>query len=79
MKEIKFTGKTDLNGRDIYQGDKVEWNDYEFGMVAYGTVEWVDETVGFVINSDDGLDWTYGVCVVGNIHQSDEQWRMDKS
>lgn len=69
----QYTGKTDTNGRKIFEGDIV-WSDYE---EERGVVQWDDDTARFIITfSTFALDFDsiYGseLEIIGNIYDDPE-------
>lgn len=74
----RFTGKYDSNNQMIFEGDIIynytDYNDY------YSTVEWDNNSFGFVIQDDGGKLWLYDVveCVVtGNIYDTVRDIKID--
>lgn len=74
----RFTGKYDSNNQMIFEGDIIynytDYNDY------YSTVEWDNNSFGFVIQDDEGKLWLYDVVecvVVGNIYDTVRDIKID--
>lgn len=72
---MQYTGLTDKNGKEIYEGDWVYCEDYP-GEIRSGVVEWVDQW-GFwnITLMEDGLGDVVrdmGVEVIGNIYKNPE-------
>lgn len=74
------TGLKDGKGKEIFQGDIVQWSDYqgwEDGRTFYGiyVVEWDEEKAGFILSDPfesykwpiDDTDFDH---VIGNIHEN---------
>lgn len=82
----QFTGLYDNNGKEIYEGDILRWDDnnrlyvvtFEFGLF-YASVEECDEVMlgGFPLHRLTVSE--YGECViVGNIHDNPELFKGRK-
>lgn len=74
----RFTGKYDSNNQMIFEGDIIynytDYNDY------YSTVEWDNNSFGFVIQDDEDKLWLYDVVecvVVGNIYDTVRDIKID--
>jgi uncharacterized phage protein (TIGR01671 family) len=63
----QFTGLTDKNGKNIFEGDIIEWDELEWGSKHREVVTW-DYNL-FAIRKDDWGEWCE---VIGNIHDSPE-------
>lgn len=75
----QFTGLTDKNGKNIFEGDIVrDEQSFLFGKVVYSTPQdGFDGLAGFMVDDvDDGLQnyngFWHNVEVVGNIHDNPE-------
>ena len=74
----RFTGKYDSNNQMIFEGDIIynytDYNDY------CSTVEWDNNSFGFVIQDDEDKLWLYDVVecvVVGNIYDTVRDIKID--
>ena len=76
----QFTGLTDKNGKKIFEGDKVSYQDWDIHTEdCYqnsGVVEWCEDTLGFYFSERncvdmDEIDHEY-TFVIGNIHDNDK-------
>lgn len=63
----QFTGLTDKNGKKIFEGDIIEWDELEWGSKHREVVTW-DYNL-FAIRKDDWGEWCE---VIGNIHDNPE-------
>lgn len=63
----QFTGLFDKNGKEIFEGDILKWDDIEWGSEHLELVEWNYSL--FSIRKDDWNEWCE---VVGNIHDNPE-------
>ena len=63
----QFTGLTDKNGKRIFEGDIIEWDELEWGSKHREAVTW-DYTI-LAMRKDDWGEWCE---VIGNIHDNPE-------
>lgn len=63
----QFTGLTDKNGKKIFEGDIVEWDEAEWGEEHRELVEW-----DYSLFSMRKNDWQHFCEVIGNIHDNPE-------
>lgn len=70
----QFTGLTDKNGKNIFEGDILKWDDIEWGSEHLEVVEWNYSL--FSIRKDDWNEWCE---VVGNIHDNPELIKNEHS
>jgi hypothetical protein len=61
----QFTGLTDKNGKKIFEGDIIEWDELEWGSKHREVVTWDYDL--FAIRKDDWGEWCE---VIGNIHDN---------
>ncbi len=79
----QFTGLKDKNGKEIFEGDIVKFEDDEIGV---GTIEYsIDGAVCFCVNRKNKyhqyhyfLISTTSYVVIGNIHENPELIQEDK-
>ena len=77
IKVMQFTGLQDKNGKDIYEGDFVEWVNPDTNEKDSGSIEWDETFAGFGITGEHCLDWNHMLTVIGNIHQNPELLNKD--
>lgn len=64
---MQYTGITDKNGQEIYEGDILKWDPKEWGSEYSEVVEWDFELLNARQN-----DWPQFCEVIGNIHENPE-------
>ncbi|UQB60378.1 hypothetical protein KCZ48_10100 [Lactiplantibacillus plantarum] len=67
---LQFTGLTDMNGKDIYEGDILENRKYR-SIVKFASGKFLADVVG-TINKFDLIGETHGSKVIGNVHENPE-------
>ena len=70
---MQFTGRQDINGKEVYEGDIVKCFDNYYKMYYIGVVDFAD--CSFVIKNDacTYYRWQdYRVEIVGNIYENPE-------
>ncbi|WP_372486984.1 YopX family protein [Lactiplantibacillus plantarum] len=72
----QFTGLTDVNGNEIYEGDVLENRKYR-SIVKFARGKFLADVVG-TISRFDLIDETHGSKVIGNVHENPELLEADK-
>ena len=71
---MQYTGLRDKNGKEIYEGERVEFNWKPY----FGEILWDNDDAGFFILNDDGkcphvkLYFAENIKIIGNIHETPE-------
>ena len=63
----QYTGLTDKNGKKIFEGDIIEWDETEWGCKHREQVEW-----SYSLLSARRNDWREWCEVIGNLHDNPE-------
>jgi uncharacterized phage protein (TIGR01671 family) len=79
IKIMQYTGLKDKNGKEIYEGDIVKWNQYFLGSKKAEEIELKTSTVywhngAWVLSEDKGWNASIynNIEVIGNIYENPE-------
>jgi hypothetical protein len=72
----QYTGLTDKNGKEIYEGDIVSFQTKNGDRDFIGSVIWLAEVAGFVVSSENNyfgaMHYIHNLKVIGNIYENPE-------
>ena len=71
----QFTGLTDVNGKDIYEGDVLENRKYR-SIVKFASGKFLADLIE-TIQTFDLIGETHGSKVIGNVHENPELLEAD--
>lgn len=71
---MQFTGLTDKNGKEVYEGDILKLHDH---IDYFGTVEWNVKDVCFQTNNFTATEWSDAE-IIGNIYENGELLKGSK-
>ncbi|MEW4664104.1 YopX family protein [Lactiplantibacillus plantarum] len=74
---LQFTGLTDVNGKDIYEGDIIEVTSQYWGMLG-NRYEVKFQQGAFFVNCDLLSKISPSISVIGNVHENPELLEADK-
>lgn len=71
---MQSTGLTDVNGKEIFEGDVVKGKSDSFRLSCYGEVYWDKDFCRYRINDKKRnrqyeVDWRWKLQIIGNIHE----------
>ena len=72
---MQYTWLKDKNGKYIYDGDILKWEDSLWRLFVY-PVTWCDDKSGFILDSENFSLWIYkkykGFEIIGNVYENPE-------
>ncbi|WP_072557830.1 YopX family protein [Lactiplantibacillus plantarum] len=73
---LRFTGLTDVNGKEIYEGDILENRKYR-SIVKFASGKFLADLIE-TIQTFDLIGETHGSKVIGNVHENPELLEEEK-
>ena len=77
LKIMQYTGLKDKNGKEIYEGDIVNWFLHTLKRKYVSVIEWDDDLASFCLKNKDWTEFDFikvfsSLEVIGNIYENPE-------